>query len=365
MKTRRVAAVTAILVASLGCLEPPVSESLDIRILRGGASVVTVGVVLRKASDFSESPRVQQRIDSETRALEDGSDAWSTRLRAADPALERAVTDRERGRLFRVTRHARFDSPEDLHAFLRDTGVSVAYDEGRDWAELTILPGRPGRPTTAQRERVKSELASWSAKLAAYFAATEALYGYLETHPDRARPCLAQILTKLPEGESLSEGEEKLAKAVEDTMNEAGVVLTAPPDEAYTIDELSRLVYDPFPAPIRVAVPGKIVEREGFPGELEAPLAIPVASFWAAVERLEGRWARPDPMLATWRTDVANHGKEVDLDAFLSVPRQASSPTALEIQRAIEDQLRSPSLYRVRWTPADAAAEPLPFDRAP
>jgi hypothetical protein len=308
---------------------------------------------------------VQQRLEAETRALEDGTDAWSSRLRSAEPSRERDVVDREDGRLYRLTRHARFDDPADLRAFLRDTGVGVAYDEGRDWGELTILPGKTGRPTAAQRERVKTELGTWSATLADYFAAVAELYAYLELHPDRARPCLAVLLTKLPEGENLSDEETRLTKNVDEAMTSCGSVLVAPPEEAYTIDELSRMVYDPFPAPVRVAVPGKIVEREGFPGELEAPLAIPMASFWSAFERLEGRWTVPDIALAAWRQDVAGEGKELDLDAFLAIPRRASRPSASDVRDAIEEQLRPAPVYRVRWTPADTDDAPLPFDGRP
>jgi hypothetical protein len=365
MKPGRPLSALIVIVALTACLEPPISESLDIRILPGGASVATIGIVVRKPSDFEGSPKVRQRLETETRALEEGTDPWSSRLRAATPARERDVADREGGRLFRVTRHASFDAPADLQAFLRDTGVGIGYGEGAGWAELTILPGRTGRPTTAQRERVKAELGVWSASLAAYFAATADLYAYLDRQPERARPCLAVLLTKLPEGEKLTDEEARLTKAVDETMTECGSVLAVPSDEAYTVDELSRMVYDPFPAPVRVSVPGKIVEREGFPGELEAPLRIPATSLWSSFEATEGRWAAPDIALAVWRHDRAGTEEELDLEAFLALPRRATRPDADEVRAAIESALRPASVYRVRWTPAGATDAPLPFDREP
>jgi hypothetical protein len=361
MKVRRGLVATVLALVFTGCLEPPVSESLDIRILPGGASVVSIGVALRKPSDYAENPKVRQRLDAETRALEEGTDPWSIRLRDGEPSRQRDVTDRENGRLYRVTRQARFEEFSDLRVFLRDTGVGVIYAEGPDWAELSMLPGRTGRPTTAQRERVKTELEAWSNSLAAYFAATADLYAYLERAPERARPCLARILTKLPEDETLSDEETALTSAVDDAMGEIGSVLVAPPDEAYTIDELSRLVYDPFPAPIRVAVPGTIVEREGYPGELGAPLAIPVMSLWSAFARLEGRWVAPDLALASWRQEVATDGSKIDFEAFVALPRHASKPSADEVRGAIEDQLRVAPVYRARWTPSDENVDPLPF----
>src|SRR5262249_28931585 len=139
---RRWRAVLAVgsIVALAACLEPPVSETLDLRILPGGASIVSIGVALRDPSDFADAPRVQQRLESESRALEAGTDRWSARLRATQPSREREVRDRDRGRLARVVRHAQLDTPAELRAFLHDTGVGVAYDEGEGWAELTILP---------------------------------------------------------------------------------------------------------------------------------------------------------------------------------------------------------------------------------
>src|SRR5580765_5152477 len=147
--------MTILIAAPLcGCLEAPMTERLDIRMLPGGASVVSLRVSIRDAGDFADSPKLQQRLSSETRALEEGTDPWSARFKAASPARERDVRDAADGRLVRLVRHGRLDTPEDLRAFLRDTGVGVSYEKGDGWEELTILPGRPARPTSAERERV-------------------------------------------------------------------------------------------------------------------------------------------------------------------------------------------------------------------
>ena len=359
-KTLR-AVITAVSISVLltGCLEPPITERLDIRMLSEGGSVVSVRVSVRKPSDFDDRPKVRQRIESEIRALEEGTDPWAERLAAASPTRERDVRDLAEGRLFRLTRHGQLEGPDDLRAFLRDTGVDAAYAKGDDWEELTLLPGRPGRPTLAQRERVRSELDSWSEKLAVYFSALADLYGYLDHHPDRARACLASIVAKVPDDESLSDEESDLSKAVEDAIGDCGSVLVAPPDEPYTIDELSRMVYDPFPAAIRIAVPGQVLEREGFPGE--GTLEIPEASLWSAFVRLEGRFASPDPAVIVWRHDTEG-GDDIDLDALGAQRRHASRPTAGEMRTAIENQLRTAPVYRVRWAPAAEPDEALPFD---
>jgi hypothetical protein len=145
----RRAAVILFALPLAGCLEPPVSESLDVRMLKDGASVVSVGVVLRDPSDYDKSPRVQQRLESAARELEEGSDPWSKRLRSVEPIRERDIVDRDHGKLRRVVRHAALDGPTDLREFMRDTGVGVVYADGEGWAELTLTPGRSGRATSA------------------------------------------------------------------------------------------------------------------------------------------------------------------------------------------------------------------------
>ena len=363
MIDRRFAVIPiALLVA--GCLEPPVSESLDVRVLHDGASVVSIGVVLRDPSEYDKAPKVQERLESAARELETGSDPWSARLRGLDPERQRDVVDRERGRLRRVVRHALFHDPDDLREFLRDTGVGVVYADGEGWAELTLTPGTSGRATAVQRQRLDVELEAFGANLAHYAAATKQLYDYLETNPNRARACLGKIFwEKVEEAEKFTDEESALTTRLNDAIGAIGVVLDPAPGEPYTIDEISRLVHDPFPAPMRVTVPGEIVEREGFPGELKSALEIPVFSIWSAFERLEGRWISPDPALAMWRDDIAKTGKPFDLDAFLAIPRRAAIvPTEDEVRGAIANQLRPAPVYRVRWTPAEKDDTGLPFD---
>jgi hypothetical protein len=346
-----------------GCLEPPVSESLEIRMLRGGASVVSVGVVLRDPSEYDKAPRVQQRLESEARDLGEGNDSWSARLRRVEPERQRDTVDRERGSLRHVVRHALLRTPEDLREFFRDTGVGVSYAAGTDWAELTLMPGRIARATSAQRQHLEAEMDAFSAHVASYAAATRALYRYLDANPDRARVCLAEVLSVKTEGETLTEDESALVEKVNDAISAIGTVLDPAPGEPYTLDEISRLVYDPFPAPVRLSVPGTILEREGYPGEIGSALQIPVYSIWSAFERLEGRWFSPDPALALWRNDLAKKGQEFDLDGFLALPRRAGvAPTAGEVRGAIEGQLRPAPVYRVRWTPSANDDAGLPFD---
>jgi hypothetical protein len=362
MSARRVAFILIALPLA-GCLEPPVSESLEIRLLRRGESVVSIGVVLRDPSEYEKAPRVRQRLDAESRDLAQGNDPWSARLRRVDPERQRDIVDREQGGLRRVVRHALLRTPEDLREFFRDTGVGVSYAEGKDWAELTILPGRPAGATAAQRQRLDVEMEAFSASLAKYAAAVKALYDYLDARPERARGCLGEVLSVKTEEGPLTEDESVLVDRVNDAIGALVAVLDPAPGESHTLDEISRLVYDPFPARVRVRVPGEVIEREGFPGEPGSALQIPVFSIWSAYARLEGRWFSPDPALALWRNDLAKSGREFDLEAFLAVPRRAdASPTADEVRGAIENNLKPDPVYRVRFVPPLKDDAALPFD---
>src|SRR5262245_25971566 len=137
----RPALLASLLLASASCLEPPVSESIEVKMLDGGASHVSVTVALRDPGDYERLRLVRERLLGEARGYEAGTDAWADRLRAASPARERVSVDREKGTLRRVEREADLDAPADLAALLRDTGVDVSYADGDGWAELTLVPG--------------------------------------------------------------------------------------------------------------------------------------------------------------------------------------------------------------------------------
>jgi len=324
---------------------------LEVRIVRAGAAVVTIAVALRDPSDFKQVPRVQQRLEAEERELLAGSDPWSARLQRVEPERQRDVIDLSHGRLHRIQRSALLAGPEDLREFFRDTGVGVTYAEGSEWAELTLTPGRPSRATAAQRQHLSSGLEAFAANLAAYAAATKRLYDHLDANPERARACLAAIVAESAAEEELTGDEPELVADVNEAIGEMGEILAPAEDEPFTLDEISRLVYDPFPASMRVSVPGTIVEREGFPGELTSELKIPALSIWSAFELLEGRWFSPDPALALWRHDAAKTRKPFDLEGFLALPRRASiAPTEGDARRAIAAQLEPAGVYRVRWT---------------
>ena len=351
----------AAVLALTGCLEPPVSESLEIRMLGGGASIVKVDVALRDPADYHERPKVRERFEAEARAIDERRDAWSRRFESTQPARQTDTFDRKAGRLEHVSRGARLESIDDLRSFLHDGAIAVSYADGEGWAELTLSPPRGGgRAGPAVRERVARELNLLCGRLADYFTATGALYAYVDSHPERARALLGTVLQDSKTHEELGEEESRLVEDVRRTIDALATLLDVPEGEAETLDELSRSVFDPFPAAIAIGVPGPILEREGFDGTGDDPLRIPLFSLWHAFSRLEGRWLSPDPALAMWRADAA--GKEVDATDFASRPRRANPhPAAAEIRKAIETELQPAPVYRVKWRPTavDPDDDPL------
>jgi hypothetical protein len=353
-------AVLAAILALSACLEPPVSESLQVRLPSSGGYLVTVTVALRERDDYGDRPDVQDRLDAAARELDERRDPWADRFREMEPDAVREIIDRRKDeRITRVVRHARGFDISSLSRMLRDTGVGVAYAEGEGWRELTLVPEADGRASASQRRRVSLALATWSQDIAAYAKATIRLYRYLDAHPEHAKACLARVLSDKTDDSALSPEGDELASAVEEAMNQVVLALWPGEHDAYTLDEHSRRVYDCFPAPTTVVVSGTILEREGFPGELSEPLRIPERSLWSALLRLEGRWVSPDPLLESWRADVS--GRLLDSGEFAALPRRvAPPPTAGDVKRAIEAELRPPAVYRVRWKPAPSGDEDDP-----
>jgi hypothetical protein len=343
-------ALALALLGTLSCLEPPVSETLDIEMRDDGASRVAVAVALRDPADYERVPKARERLRDEARALEQGTDAWSQRLRAASPTRERTTAERARGTLRRMEREVELEGPDDLAALMRDSGIGMSYTQGEGWAELTLVPGASRRASSAQRQLVRAELERFSDTAAAYIAAVAELYRYLDSHSERSRACLGAIVSEVPEGDSLTRDEEALVDAVNEGIGAIGSVLDVAPGDGLTLDEMSALVYDPT----RITVPGKILERDGFPGSFDAALSIPRFSLWSAYARLSGRWLAPDLALELWRHDADAGETPIELDVLAAMPRYVVSvPGAAELRRAVELDLTPAPAYVVRWARAD------------
>ena len=360
-----VAASALLLLTLVGCFEQPVSERLILRFLPNGAAIVTALVEVRSPAEGESNPALDRRLAETRQSLLEGWDAWTGRFAALDPAAERFSWEKRLGELTVARRDAAVVEPERLGGFFADTPVGVSYTMRDGVADLAMTAGPPSRATRKQKKDVERALGTWSEAIVGYLTAGGDLYAYLEERPERARACFGRVFEELLSDEDrasldeLSEEEHGRVEPLRDAMKEVWDVLLVEERADHSLDELSRLVYDPFPARVTVILPGDPLDGEGFEPTQEGDLAVPTRGFWTALSGLEGRWLSPDPALLYVAVSSAGDDRKVDLSGLAREERQAAEtmPNAAEVRAAIEERLAPVPLYRLTWRVDPAAAE--------
>lgn len=338
----------------VSCFEPPVREDLRLRFLPNGAFVATSTVEITDPRD--SNPALARRLAATRQAVLDGTDGWGPRFASLEPGAERFSWEKRLGEVHKATRSAVVTEPESLARFFSDTSLAVSYTVRPEngTAELTIASGTSGRATRAQRKEMERTLGNWSDDVKEYLEATRALYDFLDDHPERAGDSFGALFADLlpegkPEGGSgLSAEERRLVERLSRAMEKVLDVLLVPRGEDYSPDEISRLVYDPFPARLTVSLPGPPLEAEGFEkGSGDREFTVPSLGLWEALRSLEGRWVSPDPVLVYMET----RGEDsFDLESFLAQPRRAEpAPTSKEVRQALAARLSPEPFYRLTW----------------
>jgi hypothetical protein len=338
------------------CFEPPVDESVHLRFLPDGGVVVTSRVAV-VGGDNASTPALNRRLADIRQALLEGSDPWSRRFAGIHPPLERSSWEKQLGEIQKETHSAALAEPRDLAAFFGDTSLNVSYEIKESIAELVITPGPPSRATRRQREQTKRTLDAWTEDVARYFKAGEGLYRYLDEHPDRSRACLGALYadllsdterSRLP---ALKDPEKQRVEGLQAAMHEVWGILDVPEGEDHTPDELSHLVYDPFPGHLTVRLPGPPLDPpEGFAAGPEGTLAAEGPGLWQALRSLQGRWLAPDPILIYIDHQRRSPNDPLDLKALLAPARRSEpAPDAAEVRLALEKRLQPAPLYRVTW----------------
>ena len=354
--------LAGIALAAVSCFEikPPVAEQIEITFLPKGETVVKVAVKISNPKHaFQDNKRALTRIEQTQRSFLEGTDAWARRFQETDLSREWFSWEKEDGQLVRVAHSGSLKDPEALHGFFRDTSIDVGYSSGERFAELAVYPGRAARAGSQQRKMLEAQMDKWISSLADYIAAVAGLYSYLEKSPDRAEICLGNFYEDFLSKERKdtlgepSEEEDALLEAVKKTTEGVSAILEYPEDSEFSPDELSKLEYDPFPAPLAIQVPQNILEVEGFKANGENRVFYSGISFWDAFGKLEGKWHTPDLILPIFPyiTDEKKESEPFDLDAFLALPRRAGiAPSRQEVRDAIEAALSPQKVYRVRWS---------------
>ena len=346
-----------------GCWEQPVDERLHLTFHSDESLEMEVSVELHHGAGRTSA--VEERLRDLEDALVKGQDPWKPRFDRIDPLEEDFYWRKEEGRLQFLARKARLEDAVSLAEFLRDTPIQAVYsrDEEAAVAEVAFYPGLPLGATRRERRQLEEAMEAWTQALEAYFASGGALYRYLETQPHRAEACFAYLF----EDEALAEAEgpptaeeEALLDQLAGAMGQVLEVLEVDGETAYSLDELSRRVYDPFPARLSVSPPDRPTEVEGFRAA-GGDFSVPGLSLWSALEGLEGRWLAPDPLLVHLDHLRAQTDLPFDAAVFSARPRRAENPPSAEgIQEEVEALLRPADVYRLRWPIATSGGKASP-----
>ena len=291
--------------------------------------------------------------EEQRRAILAERDEWSIRFASAHPDAERVIYDRSGGQLSSVE-HSATIPVENLQKFFFDTPISISVTRGEGWAELTIYAGTSTRATRQQREEVQTTLTKYSEYAARYFESVRSMYRYLDEKPQRALPMFTALFTDDKEKTTPPEISEREHSILENVVQHIDALSHANAEGAD--DREFDLVFNPFPAEIRVNLPTEPLAVEGFTRLKGGGVVVKTVSALEAVAMLEGRWITPDPLALAMKSDDKPTAAEMGA-AIATLPRHAEPVVnASEIAQALIEKMRPAPRYRVRWVPKPAPA---------
>jgi hypothetical protein len=352
MRQVRIAAIALLCLPLTACFEEPVREHLHLTIRGDGSVVATVVQQVAPADRARDNPELSDRLEESRANLEQRLDPWSQRFAKLTPLAEHQSLEMSEGEVRRSIHSAVFESFDEAAQLVEADGLTGnVVDSGRS-LELSLFPTGGSRATYFQRQQTDRRLHQWSTDLANYFDAVVDLYTHLDRQPGRAVPCLAHVFDVhegLGETGPLTSIEEELVTRAREAMERVADALLVPDDEAFSLNEISRLVYDPFPARLTIAVDADVLDSSGFiagAGFYERP----AVHVWNALRSLEGRWIAPDLVTAAAAPVPDDQQPDPDVLFLSSLPRRySSSPTSGEVESAILAELVPEEMLQLRW----------------
>ncbi len=427
------ASAAVLAIAFAGCTDDPVAETLRIEFFPRAADApeavfdvvytppdtngyvkLEAEVAINRHQVPEDNAHIERRLNDRTEALINGYDVWHLRFdRLYEPLANGAESRWATGDLRSYRRWALVGDPDSaLKEFFANTpmrpSLSVRDNELRlpderrppQTVHLEFVFDGGTLATAGESETVERGLRGFAADVASYQRRLAALWRYLDENPDRRFACLVALLAgEVPEsqfvvpprelapGASSPEAAERtpaepvlreleidLIKRVEDASEPLIEFFEVPEDDAFTLQELSRRVFDPFPAAITVAPDGRVVEAVGF-AEAEDGWTIPSLDLWNAYRALDGRFVSPDPVLFLFDAEGSLPDTEDDdfgcddqddacknrqlVLAFLEQGDFVSRPGSSNlIKQALEVELRPLDVYRLVWLRAGNAGDP-------
>lgn len=405
-----------------GCTDDPVAETLHLEFFPpsaddrepAGDDVVeppdTSGyvrleakVAIRRHQVPEGNALIERRLNDRTEALMNGYDVWHLRFdRLYEPLADGAEWERAGRELTSYRRWALVGNPDaELQEFFANTPIrpSLAiWDNERRMPDQQRPPPQTvslefvfdggTQATAGESDTVERGLRGFAADAARYQRRVAGLWRYLDENPGRRFECLRALFgaargDELPESRLVTpprelapsttpptpaerSGDQPLLRDLEieliERLIEAGEplleIFEVPEDDAFTLQELSRRVFDPFPAIITAVPDGPVVEAVGFT-ESGDGWTIPSLDLWRAYRTLDGRFVSPDPLLFLLDTDGNDFGCDEQDDAckdrervfaFLErgafVARPGSSNL---IRRTLETELSPLDVHRLVW----------------
>jgi hypothetical protein len=355
MRQARIALITLLCLPLVACFEEPVTEHLHLTFHGDGTVIATVVQEIAPSDRSPENRALADRLEESREALEYNLDPWSQRFANLEPLAEHQSIERVEGELLRWIHSAVFGSFDIFLPLVEADGLTGNLAGDDRVTELSLFPTGGSRATYSQRQEAERRLGEWADQLAEYFASAHDLYDYLDRRPDRAVHCFAHVFDRhegLGETGPLSPTEEELVVQVKEAMEWVAAAILVPDDDAFSLNELSRLVYDPFPTRLTIAAEAEALSAVGFV-ERGGFFERPAVDAWNALRSLEGRWISPDLVTAAAAPAPDDQQPEPDVLMLASTPRYFSSaPTSAEVEAAIFDNLVPEDMLQLRWPTA-------------
>ncbi len=351
--------ILAVAMPAVSCFDAPVRQGLHLFFLADGSVEIRAETRILSSWRDTENPRVAARLDSMRDDILREQDLWARAVRAMEPERSRVCHDFDKGALVSSIRQALATDPRAVEKLFAPTPVSAIVRRDERAITLELIPSGATDATYRQRREVEQATETFSASVTLYLGALADLYARLDEHPGEERAAMGRLLSfsvEDEEGGELPEEARRLLKLAEEASGPLLDLLNVSGGEAYTLDELSRLVYDPFPASVTIEVAGDLLESEGFVSDDDGRFATRRHGLWDALSNLSERWVTPLPVVvlvgalrAVPSDDELN--EERLLDSVLAAPRRVNYvPDAAEVRASIIQQLSPPKYYRLRWS---------------
>ena len=414
-----VTALVAVTLAA--CTDDPVSETLTLEFFpepvnqpnpaEGNAAVLpdTAGHVrieaqieIRRHLIPRDNPLVVRRVNDRTEALMNEHDPWQIRFdRVFEPIADGAEWRRAERELTSYRRWALAADPDTaLRDFFVDTPMRPIF-EVRD--NEPRLPGQRlppprtvtlafvfsggTRATAGESATVHRGSRDFADDAARYQRRAAALWEYMNDNPGRRFETLRGLFAaaegeELPESQLIAQPRElawsagqaparpgsaslprlrdleiDLIERVVAAADPLVRIFEIPKDDSFTLQELSRRVFDPFPGVVTAKPDGTVIEAVGFVEGGEG-YSIPSLDLWNAYRALDGLFVSPDPLVFLLeRRDDFGCAEDDDactssarVSAFLERgPLTARPGSAALIQQTLEAELQPLSEYRLVW----------------